>query len=264
MDIAVIGVGEAFDETLPNCSVLATAHTAQGTRSILLDCGFSAPFAYWRTLVKGPDLPDPLDLDAVWISHFHGDHFFGLPALLLRLHEEGRTRPLAVVGQEGVEKTILAAMDLAYPGTRLKFPYPLEFREIEPGRPQDFLGLRWHAAPSEHPRLNYSLRLSSGSGALFYSGDGRPTPETQALAKGAGLIVHESYSLDPDTPGHGTVPGAIDFARRAGAGTLALVHLRRDVRAKRREEIQALMAQAGDLEVLLPEPGARLRVPRVP
>ena len=260
MHVTFIGVGEAFDETLPNCSALVTAPASQGTKSILLDCGFNAPFSYWRILKNNPALPDPMDLDAVWISHFHGDHFMGLPALMLRFHEEGRTAPLLVVGQEGVEEQVLAAMDMAYPGTRLKFPYALRFQEMEAGAPLTLLGLTWQAAPSEHPRRNFSLRLDGGARSLLYSGDGRPTPETQALARGVDLVIHESFAMELDTPGHGTVPGSMDFARAAGARRLALVHLRRDVRAGRMDEIRGLMNQAADLEVLLPLPGDTVRV----
>ncbi|THB63304.1 MAG: ribonuclease Z [Desulfovibrio sp.] len=260
MEIVFIGVGEAFDQNLPNCSALVLAEGGQGAKSILLDCGFTVPFALWRTMLKEPDLPGPLTLDAVWISHFHGDHFFGLPALLLRFYEEGRTETLHLLGQEGMEKTVLAAMDLAYPGTRAKFAFSLEFHEISPGAPLSLLGLSLSAAHSEHPRPNLSLRLEDANASIFYSGDGRPTDATLELARDAHLIIHESFSLEPDTAGHGTVPGSIEFARRAGVPELALVHIRRDVRAEHMQDIRQAMDQAQGLIVHLPEPGDRLRV----
>ncbi len=74
--IKFIGVGEAFDEDLPNTSILVRARDERNESSILLDCGFTAPPSFWK-IAKDPD-----DLDAIWISHFHGDHFFVLPALL--------------------------------------------------------------------------------------------------------------------------------------------------------------------------------------
>ena len=85
--VTFLGVGEACDERLPNTSVLIQPQNKE-TGSLLLDCGFTVPasfFAYNQ---------DPEDLSAIWISHFHGDHFFGLPLLLLRLYEEGRRAPL--------------------------------------------------------------------------------------------------------------------------------------------------------------------------
>ncbi|MGE4296573.1 MAG: MBL fold metallo-hydrolase [Desulfovibrionaceae bacterium] len=252
-----VGVGEAFDDGLPNCAVHVEAFCQGGRRTALLDCGFTAPFAYWRLVA------DPLDLDLLWISHCHGDHFFGVPALLLRFWEEGRVKPLVVAGQPGVGHIVTQAMDLAYPNLRPRFAYPIEFVEIAPGDTVGVAGFTLACALSDHPCANASLRLTDGLSTLFYSGDGRPTPATQTLAQGADLVIHESFSLEEDTPGHGTVPGSIAFARAAGAPLLALVHLRRDVRRDRGDAVRGLMRQAseaGDLSVLLPEPGDLLEL----
>lgn len=263
MRVIFVGVGEAFDEMLPNCSVLAQSTESGESRTLLLDCGFSAPFALWRIAQCPADpadpvsSPDPMDLDAVWISHFHGDHFFGLPALMLRYYEEKRTKPLLVVGQPGVEEKVLAAFDLAYPGTRAKFSYEMQFMEAEPGQEIAIPGFSLNCAPGEHPMPSLTVRVTDGKSSLFYSGDGRPTDASRALAKGVDLMVHESFSLEEDHPGHGTVPGSIAMAKEAGAGQLALVHIRRDVRHGRVAEIREHMQRAGaeDLEVLLPQPG---------
>lgn len=245
------GVGEAFDEQLPNCSLWLEAFPGGTSRTVLLDCGFTAPFALFAHL--GRDTA--LDLDMVWISHFHGDHFLGLPALLLRFWEEGRDKPLTIVGQEGIEEKTFQAMDLAYPGVRQRFSFPVEFQQAIPGATLLPLGLSLQTAASDHPQPNLSLRLSDGEHSLFYSGDGRPTEASLRLAMEADMIVHESFSLQQDTPGHGTVPGSIEFARTTGSQRLALVHLRRDVRHGRREEVLQHMRDAHDLRVSLPEPG---------
>ncbi len=254
MHITFVGVGEAFDPNLPNCSVLVETRTGGVPRTILLDCGFTAPFALFRALASDAGTRKALDLDMVWISHFHGDHFMGLPALLLRFYEEGRVKPLAIVGQTGVEDVIRQAMDLAYTGLRERFQYPIVWHEATPGVSLSLLGLRLDCAYSEHPRLNLSLRLDDGERCILYSGDGRPTGETLALAAGVDLVIHESFSMEQDTPGHGTVPGSIDFARQAGAKALALVHLRRDVRREKNEQVRSAMNRA-HLPVYLPEPG---------
>ncbi len=252
MRVIFIGVGEAFDERLPNASLLVASGASGETRSALLDCGFSAPFSYWRLA------PRPLELDLLWVSHFHGDHFFGVPALLLRFHEEGRRKPLVVVGQDGVEDIVLQAMDLAYPGARLKFPFALTLRVARPGESLEACGFSLSFDFSDHPRPNLGLRLSDGRRALFYSGDGRPTAATRRLARKADLAAQESYSLEPDTEGHGTVAGAIAMAREVEAKRLALLHLRRDVRHARRDEVLDHLRAARDLDVRLPEPGDTL------
>ena len=82
MRVTFVGVGEAFDENLPNTSILVESAAS----SILLDCGFSAPRAFW----KAADNAEGLDM--IHVSHFHADHYFGIPALLARFTQEGRTK----------------------------------------------------------------------------------------------------------------------------------------------------------------------------
>ena len=94
----------------------------------MLDCGFTVPSLYWQ------QTSDPDDLDSLWISHFHGDHFFGVPALLLRFWEMKRIKPLAIVSQTGIAGIVTQAMELAYPGFFEKLTYLVVFHEIEPGR----------------------------------------------------------------------------------------------------------------------------------
>lgn len=245
MRVTFPGVGAAFDEDLPNtCLLLETED-----HSALLDCGFAAPFAFWRCAER------PLELDALWISHFHGDHFFGTPVLILRFWELGRTKPLAIIGQQGVEETITTAMDLAYPGFREKLEFDLVFHEIEPGDTITAAGFTWQAAQGEHGKRNLAVRVEADNRSVFYSGDGRPTPDTLALARDTDLVAHEAFLLDPDNPGHGTVPGAIDFTRQAGARRLWLVHVNPETRRELRNEIEALLRDAADIEAFLPEPG---------
>jgi ribonuclease Z len=248
MRILFIGVGEAFDEPLPNCSLWLETFT-NARRTMLLDCGFSVPFSYWRSV------PEPLELDLLWISHFHGDHFFGVPALLLRFYEEGREGEFTIIGQPGVREKVEAAMDLAYPGTRLKFRYPITYQEAQQGQTISLLGLTLDFAENVHPQPCLSIKVFDGKSSLFYSGDGQPTAQGQALAKRVDLMVHESFAMEPDTPGHGTVPGSIDFAREAEAKILALVHIRRDVRRERRGDILRMAAEATDMHVMLPAAG---------
>ncbi|MCX6722879.1 MAG: MBL fold metallo-hydrolase [Candidatus Staskawiczbacteria bacterium] len=84
MKIIFLGVGEAFDENLPNNSQLIITDKTK----LLLDCGFTVPPQLWKYN------PDYNFLDAIYISHQHADHYFGLPAILLRMWEGGREKDL--------------------------------------------------------------------------------------------------------------------------------------------------------------------------
>ena len=254
MQAEFLGVGEACEETLPNTSVLVRAG-GDPVRHVLLDCGFTVPPRLFAAL------PDPEALDAVWISHFHGDHIFGLPLILLRMWETGRRSPLVLAGQEGLGDRVRRIVELAYPGLEAKLGFELEVREMDPGQPARFLDLTWSAARTLHSRSNLALRLEDADASLYYSGDGPPSEECEELARNCGLMVHEAYPAGEERiPGHATVPECVDFARRAGARSLALVHLQREERRRYGGELKEWLAGFEDLRALLPEPGEVLRV----
>lgn len=251
MQIQFIGVGEAFDEQYANTSVLVSLESLTGSRHVLLDCGFTAAAAYSAHGCVGADL------DAVWISHFHGDHFLGLPMLLLRFCEENRTKPLILVGQAGVEEKVWAVLDLAYPTFRGRIPFPVHFRAVTAGQNIRLLDTTWSFAAGDHspsaPCL--ALRLDHDGKSILYSGDGRPTPATAELAEGVTLLVHEAYGLETEAQGHGGVRECLALARRVHAQHLALVHIQRQVRRQHAGHIRDLLATAFGPAGILPEPG---------
>ncbi len=249
MRVKFLGVGEAFDERLPNTSIwVRDEEEGGGRRSVLLDCGFTAPPRFWASCA------DPDELQAIWISHFHGDHFFGIPALLTRFWESGRRKPLVVAGQEGVGTVVSQAIRLAYSSVMDKFGFELQFLDIEPGNTVEAAGFTWSAAESGHPQRNLALRLARGGKSLFYGGDGPPTDQTLKIAHGCDLVIHEAFSVEQKYPSHGSMRGAIDFASNAGAKALAFVHIQRDERRERRDEINWLIEKIKDMRVFMPEP----------
>ena len=134
MDITFLGVGEAFDENLANTSILVRTEHEGKPITLLLDCGYSVPPRFWQ-------LGIPADfLDGIWISHFHADHAFGIPALLVRFWEEKRTKELYILGQKGIEDFVLRCLELAYPKFFSRLNFALRFAEVEPGEPAVALG----------------------------------------------------------------------------------------------------------------------------
>ena len=222
--------------------------------TLLLDCGYSVPARFWQVGLN------PDTLDGVWISHFHADHAFGLPPLLVRFWEEKRKKDLYVLGQEGIEAFVRRCLDLAYPNFYPGLGFTLRFMELEPGDTVSSLGLSWCTAVNDHPQRDLALRLEAKGKSLFYSGDGRPNAGTRELADGADLIIHEAFQLSKETPGHGTIPGCLELAQASRAKKLALVHIQRQVRKERINEIKELAASIEDCQILVPEPGDRLRL----
>lgn len=242
--LTFVGTGEAFDPDLPNTSLLW-----RGTATLLLDCGYAVPHALWA-ISRDPEL-----LDAVWVSHLHADHTFGLPALLLWMRFEGRRRPLTVLGGPGVGRWLGRLCDLAYPGALGKSPFPVLTAEVSPRRPLTWGGLGLAVARTDHPVRNLALRLSDGRRSVAYSGDGGPTAASRRLFRGADLLVHEAFWLDAPAKGHASVRQVLALAREAEVGRLAVVHVAKELRG----QAAPVIAESGT-PALLPSPGDTLEV----
>lgn len=233
MQITFLGVGESCDEKYTNTSVLITDKETQ----ILLDCGFSVPHRYF--LVSN----DPNKPDGVWVSHFHGDHYFGLPLLILRLWDMKRTKPLTIIGQEGVDRVVRLALDAAYEGFEKKLSYKLEFKIVEPGNTLKFAGRSWKTAQTVHSQRNLGVLLDNDDKKIFYSGDGLPTKESIKLIRNCDLVIHESFRMNNEIPNHGSIKGCLEMAEQAKVKRMALVHLDRNFRNRQEEAIDKIISQ---------------------
>lgn len=246
MDVVILGCGEAFDADLPNTSLLIDA----GTR-LLLDCGFSAAPQVWKAL------PDSDALDAIYISHGHADHYFGLPAVLTRMWEEGRNKPLVIVSQGYVLEQLPGVLEAAYRGIPARYQFPIEHRVAKPGETVEIADMTLRFAETKHPAPNCAVRVETGGRAICYSGDGMFTSASRELFSGADLLYHEAYSFE-SSPAHGDIPGVIRMALDQGVRKLGLVHVARKVRQERVRLTDAVLAE-GEY-VSLPEPMSRVEL----
>jgi ribonuclease BN (tRNA processing enzyme) len=250
MEIHFLGVGEACDGNQPNTSILLKTAAEETAGRILLDCGFSVPHQYLSLN------PAAEELEILWISHFHGDHFLGTPLLLLWFWEMNREKPLNIIGPPGVEAKVKQAMELAYPNLKSRFGFPLLFHEITPEKQLLVSDSSFRGAYNEHSQPCLSLRLELQGKSIFYSGDGRPTPQSRSLVHGCDIVIHEAYRFEDSVPGHGSIRTCLAFARGAGAKRLALVHIQRDVRMQWMNKIAEFLNEYTDLEIILPEKGS--------
>lgn len=253
MQAVFCGVGEAFDENLPNTSILVQVKEDRTSRTILLDCGFTAASAFWGCS------DDPLDLDALWISHLHGDHFLGLPQLLIRFSEHARTKPLQVSGVSGTSVAVKQAMELAYPGKWGRLGFEIEFTEASSRDTFQLAGMQARAVPMEHPVPGLGIKLHAENRSLFYTGDGRLERSFWPVLEGCDLAVCEAFTLEEDMPGHNSVSRVLSMAGLAGVRQTALVHMQREERRRCREWLQKYFHQA-QVNGFLPEPGDRVEL----
>lgn len=249
MRVQFIGVGEAFDETLPNNSQILEWNNFR----MLIDCGYAVPHSIWKLH------PDPHYLDAIYISHRHADHYFGLPSYLTRLAEDGRKRPIEIVCAQGMQNVILQMIDFGYEGIIPKLGFDLIFREVSWKEAFEFHDAKLEFAPSSHPVLNYAVAVTVEGKRYAYSGDGNFNQNTRVLYRGCDLLVHEAYYLDTESKSHARISEVIPMAREEGVKRLCLTHLQREIRRSKSAEIGKLIVESG-LEVLIPEVGEILEI----
>jgi ribonuclease BN (tRNA processing enzyme) len=166
-----------------------------------------------------------------------------------------RSKPLVILGPRCAPEIVRQTLRLAYPSILEKLDYELRFVAVEPGDLVEEAGLVWRSALNRHSVKNLAVRIEKGAKSLFYSGDGLASDAAICLARNADLAIHEAFRLDREFPGHATFSSCIDFARKAKVRRLALVHVERNERRRRRDDIKQMFANVLDFEIFMPEPG---------
>jgi ribonuclease Z len=243
MKIIFLGVGEAFDENEPNTSILVLSD-----KNLLLDCGYSIPPQLWK-YDSSPNL-----LDAIFVSHPHADHYFGIPALVVRMKEEKRSKSLGIICRKGLKDLISQMIsDYAYPNASDDLGFSLKFMEVDDTSQVQVGNLKLLFGYTNHSIPNLAIQLKEDSKTVCYSGDGSLTDATKRLYAGCNLLIHETYQVSKRMFGHGCLSDVIDFAERNNIGTIAPVHICRKVRAHDLGKIKALCEERSQ-NYILPVP----------
>lgn len=172
---------------------------------------------------------DPNQLEAIVLSHHHGDHFLGLPFLLLHFRYRGRTRPLRIIGPAGTEALARQIAEGVFPGV-LETPYDLEWTTAQPGTPIHLDGLTIEPTKVVHDeRLEVSLgyACSLGGTKFGYTGDTKMCDAVLDLARHSQLLVSECASRDQVVPVHMNLVDDMPVVRNAMApgAQLILTHI---------------------------------------
>jgi ribonuclease BN (tRNA processing enzyme) len=187
--VRVLGSGDAFNS---GGRFFPSFHVSSSSATFLIDCGPTALLA-----MKSHEL-DPDALDAVLISHFHGDHFGGLPFLELELAIlRRRSRPLIIAGPPEVEQRVPAAMAALYPALRSSERLRMEYVAWRVGDQVSVGSVRVGSFAAIHtPETNpHMLRIEVDDKIIAYSGDTEWSDDLIALADGADLLICESSTF---------------------------------------------------------------------
>jgi ribonuclease BN (tRNA processing enzyme) len=224
--VRFLGSGDAFGSggRFQTC-----IHVESGASQLLLDCGASSLIAMRRFGV------DPQAIDTVILSHLHGDHFGGVPFLILDGQFKRRTRPLLVAGPPGVEKRVREAMEVFFPGsTRIERKFETRFVEladrvaVEVG-PVHVTGYEVSHASGAPP---FALRITGEGKVVTYSGDTEWTESLVDAARGADLFIAEALSYDKRIRYHLDLATLLEHRSRLGCRRLILTHMGEDVLAR--------------------------------
>lgn len=124
MKLTILGTGSATPiiERRPSAALLDL-----GNESMLIDCGEGTQFQMLRYKVRFSRLK------YILITHLHGDHYYGLIALINTLNNTGRTEPLILIGPQGLDEIL--SVQLRYSQAFLN--YTLDFHCTNPAKPEE-------------------------------------------------------------------------------------------------------------------------------
>jgi ribonuclease Z len=183
---------------------------------------------------------DATQLEYLFLTHCHHDHYIGLPQLFFYLAMSRRRIPLKIAGPaEDLERVVTLSRQLLQPD---RFPAADHEPELYPMKPGDALegeGFRMTTCASLHPvpALCYRFVDTRTGRSIAFTGDTAPSPLVTAHVQSADLLITEA-SFGPKSapdPNPSLHSGALDAARlaaAAGVRRLALVHCSAEHRAE--------------------------------
>ncbi len=220
MRVVFVGTSDAFGAGGRRQSAIFVEARSGG---LLLDC---APTTLTGLAALGIERAA---IDAIAISHFHGDHFAGLPLFLLAaVHEDQRREALWIAGPPGVEarvRDVAEAMGFGL-GSRT-LPFPLHFVELDTDReltvgPARIAAFATHHQPEARP---HGLRVAADRRILAYTGDTGWFEELPTRLAGADLAITDCTLFEPGFEYHLDYATLAARAGRFSCGRLLLTHL---------------------------------------
>ncbi|MCK5757176.1 MAG: ribonuclease Z [Mycobacterium sp.] len=275
IEVTLLGTGSPIpDARRAGPSTLVRA----GDQTFLVDCGRGV---LMRTAALGVGANA---ISALLLTHLHSDHIADLGDVLISRWVSNfapNQPPLPIIGPPGtaevVENTLKAfGPDIGYRIAHhadLTAPPPVEVEEVTDGVVWGRDGVAISVAPTDHRPVapTIGFRIEHNGASVVLAGDTVPCPTLDALAAGAGALVHTVIRKDlveampmqrirDICDYHSTVEQAADTAARAGVGILILTHYVPPIAPGQEDDWRALAATVFDRQIEIGEDLHRVEV----
>ena len=242
--VRCVGTGDAFGSggRLNSCYQLRA-----GNEQLLIDCGCSSLIGLQKCGI------DVASIDTVVISHLHGDHFGGLPFMLLEAkYVSSRQRPLTLIGPPGLQKQVDEALEALYPGTIGEgLQFPVIYRELDPRQSEQqgsFVISCCQVKHGNNPHA-YALRIEVAGKVLCFSGDTEWTETLVELVDGSDLFLAECFAYAQAVPSHLDYQTLLQQQERLNCKKMVLTHPGPEMLGQK-EQLAFPLAEDGDLFTL--------------
>ncbi len=210
--------------------------------NVLIDCGVTTNTGLNSEGIRRNEI------DAILISHFHADHFGGIPLFLLAsLYEDQRRGPLQIAGPPGIEARVVelaAAMGHPIPGRNWTFD--IQYIELPQGVTKEVASAHVTSFEVFHNKdvCPHGMALQFDNRRIVYSGDTGWFDELPQHTQGADLFVCECTYCSPGFELHLSLEQIEQRERELGAERMVLTHLGAEM-SKARGEVQYETADDG-------------------
>jgi ribonuclease Z len=262
VDLDVVFLGTSASTPTAQRALAATLVRRGGER-LLFDCAEGTQRQLLRSDVG------LIDLEEIFLTHFHADHYLGLPGLLKTYSLRGRELPLTLCGPRGL-KDLLSTLRRIFG----RLPYPVVPVELEPGAVLEREGYQLRTFAVDHgvTAIGYGLVEAARPGRFDVETADRlgvPNgPERGLLQRGEpvtlrdGVVVSPDDVLGPERPGRkvvltGDTAPAASVVEAAASADL-LVHEATFLADERDRARETLHSTAGEAALVAREAGVRL------
>ncbi len=199
--------------------------------SMLLDCGGTTNSGLGQLGISRDEI------DVILVSHFHGDHFGGIPHFLLAaFYTDARSHPIEIIGPPEIEERVRSLADaMGHHLEDREFSFPVHFHEIHPQQtlqagPAEISAFATAHQLETHPQ-GYRVRL--GREVIAYSGDTGWFDRLPREIAGSDLFICECTLHSADLDFHLSLEELREHRDDFDCGRLLLTHLGKDMSGRR-------------------------------